>query len=439
MERMAQKMKKYRFTNNLGLKIIALVFSAFLWMIVVNVDNPIGSRTFSDIPVKIVNDDIITSSGEVYQVIGEDTVSVVVYANREIRQKLKSEDIIATADVSQMDTSTNLIPITISIPEYNEEYESAVAVPRNLQIQREKSGSKVMALTVETGGTTPRDGYTLGRLTVDPNNITITGPQSALDKIDRAVARIDVDGISKDTELEAEHLALYDANGNELSQTQLDNNLGEEGILVFVEVLKQKTVPVEFDISGTPAEGYRYTGCTSEPESIRICGKSDAVDDVDEIRIPSSVINVDGASEPVEQTVDITQYLPDGITLVDENAGAIHVTAVIEEEGTRTINILVSSIRISNLTEELEVSYEPDASISLQFRGDEEALDVLDISNAVSVDLSKYKDPGTYDVPVNVNTPDGIEMVSEMTVSLTLSEKAEETEEATDNSGQESD
>ena len=115
MERMAQKMKKYRFSNNLGLKIIAFFFSAFLWLIVVNVDNPIGSRTFADIPVRIINDDIITSSGEVYQVIGENTVSVVVYANREVRQKLDPEDIIATADVSQMDTTTNLIPIDISI------------------------------------------------------------------------------------------------------------------------------------------------------------------------------------------------------------------------------------------------------------------------------------------------------------------------------------
>ena len=100
MERMAQKkMRKYRFTDNLGLKIIALIFSAFLWLIVVNVDNPVGSRTFQDIPVTIINDDIILSSGEVYQVLGEDTVSVTVYANRQVRQELDSEDIIAIADV----------------------------------------------------------------------------------------------------------------------------------------------------------------------------------------------------------------------------------------------------------------------------------------------------------------------------------------------------
>ena len=435
MERMAQKMKKYRFRNNLGLKIIAFFFSAFLWLIVVNVDNPIGSRTFADIPVRIINDDIITSSGEVYQVIGENTVSVVVYANREVRQKLDPEDIIATADVSQMDTTTNLIPIDISILEFGDDYDSAVAVPRNIRIQREKSGSKVLALTAETNGTTPRDGYTIGSLTADPNNVTITGPQSALDQIDRAVARVDVEGISKDTTRKAD-LVLYDANGNELSQTQLDNNLGEEGVSVAVEVLKEKTVPVKFGVTGTPAEGYRYTGCTSVPESIRICGTSSDTDEVDEIRVPASVISVEGASAPVEQTVDITAYLPDGISLVDENAGSITVTAMVEQEGTRTIKMLVSSARITGLAENLEVDYEPDAEITLQFRGDQQALDVLDISNAVSIDLSDYTEPGEYEVPVEVNVPDGIELISEATVNLTLSEK---TEEAPETSGQESD
>lgn len=433
MERMAQKMKKHRLTNNLGLKIIALFFSAFLWLIVVNVSNPIGSRPFSDIPVTIVNDDIIKSSGEVYQVLGEDTVSVVVYANREIRQKLRTEDIVATADVAQMDTTTNLIPINITIPDYSGDFDSAVAVPRNIRIQREKSGSKVLALTAETGGTTPRDGYTLGDITVDPANITITGPESALDKIDRAVARVDVSGESKDEDIKAD-LILYDANGNELSQTQLDNNLGEDGIIVSVEILKEKTVPVEFGVTGTPAEGFRYTGCTSVPESIRICGKTEAINDVDEIRVPASVIDISGADAPIERTVNITQYLPENVMLVDDNAGEIVVTAMVEQEGTRTIKMLVSSIRISNLADELEVDYEPDAEIDLQFRGEEQALDLLDISNAVSVDLSEYTEPGVYDVPVQVNTPSGIEMISDPTVSLTLLEKAEE---VPDHSGQE--
>lgn len=430
-------MRRYKFTDNLGLKIMALVFSALLWLIVANVDNPIGSSTFSNIPVQIKNDDIITSAGEVYQIVSDDTVSVVVYANREIRQKLSSSDIVATADISEMDTSTNLIPITITIPNYEGKYESATAVPRNLRIQREKSGRKVLSLTAETDGSEPKDGYTLGDLEVDPDSVTITGPESALAKIDRAVARVkDLNGLTKDTKLKAE-LVLYDKNGNELGQTQLANNLGDDGLTVSVEILQEKTVPVKFDVSGTPADGYRYTGGASEPESIRICGKGDDIDKVDEISIPASAVSIEGATEPVKKTIDISQYLPDGVRLVDENGGQIKVTATIEEEGTRTIDILVSSIKINNLDSSLGVSYKPDAEVSLRFRGDQSALDVLDISNAVSVDLSGYTKAGTYEVPVQVNIPDHIELLSTPSVSLNLTEKTEnETEESAPSDGE---
>ena len=92
----------------------------------------------------------------------------------------------------------------------------------------------------------------------------------------------------------------------------------------------------------------------------------------------------------------------------------------------RTIDFLVSSVKINNLSDELQVSYQPDAEVSLQFRGDQESLDTLDIRNAVSVDLSAYTQPGTYEVPVEVIVPDGITFMEGATVTLTLSEKPDD-------------
>lgn len=52
--------KKYKLTTNLSLKIVAFVFAAFLWLIVANVDNPVVRNTYANIPVTIVNEDVIT-------------------------------------------------------------------------------------------------------------------------------------------------------------------------------------------------------------------------------------------------------------------------------------------------------------------------------------------------------------------------------------------
>ena len=168
------------------------------------------------------------------------------------------------------------------------------------------------------------------------------------------------------------------------------------------------------------------TGITSEPESIQICGRSDVLTDVAAIAVPASELNIEGARERIERTIDITPYLPEGISLVDENTGSVNATVIIEEEGTRSVEFLVSSIRINNLSENLQVVYEPDAEITLRFSGSEELLDILDISNAVSVDLTDYKEPGTYDVPVKVNVPQGITLVNDVTVRLILEEKPDE-------------
>lgn len=416
-------MKKYKFTDNLGLKIIAVIFAAFLWLIVVNLDNPVSTQTFGEIPVTIINEDIILSAGDTYQVLGEEKVSVVVSATRQVRQKLTKEDIVATADIKEMDTSTGLVPIKISIPNYAGKYESAEAAPRNLQIQREKSGKKVLSLTVSTGDSKVRDGYILGDMTVNPDKVTITGPESILDQIDRAVALIDVEGLAKDSE-ETAKLGLYDISGNPISQTRLGNNLGEGGITVSVEVLKIKSVPISLSVSGTPAEGYKYTGYSSEPETVQIYGEKDVVDKIEEIDVP--VIDVSGASQPIQKSVNISEYLPEGVQLVDEKTANITVTAMVEEEGTRTINFMVSSIQIYNLAEGLQVSYEPDAEIALRFSGDQKALEMLDISNAVSVDMSAYVVPGVYDVHVDVDIPEGITLMKKVTVQLTVAEKEQE-------------
>ena len=416
-------MKKYKLTRNPGLKIIAFVFAVLLWLIVANVDDPVARRTYSDIPVVFANDDIISQEGNVYQVLDEQSVSVVVSARGSVLQDIHSDDIVATADIKEMDTDTGLVPIQVTINNLSvgNDYQSAEALPRNIRIQVEKTGKKVLSLSVDHTGE-PRDGYVLGDMTVSPEQITITGPESRIEQIDQAVALIDVEGISRDSDVTAE-LRLYDAYGNQVSTNQLYNNLGDDGITVHVEVLQKKTVPVTFNVSGTPADGYRYVECTSEPESVQICGKSDVLREVDSIEVPADVLNIDGASENMTETVDITPYLPDEVELYEESSGKISVTVVIEEEDTRTIDFMVSSIRIINLSDDLQVSYEPDAEISLQFRGEQDLLDVLDISNAVSINLKDYKQAGTYNIPVEIDVPDGIEVVGEPTVSITLQKK----------------
>ncbi|HJC43443.1 MAG TPA: hypothetical protein H9756_07160, partial [Candidatus Mediterraneibacter gallistercoris] len=238
-------MIKQKLTKNFGLKVMAFVFSLFLWLIVVNVDDPVTQQTFSNIPVSLENQDIITQQGNVYQVLDGQNVTAVISARRSVLQDIESDDIIATADVKEMDTDTGLIPVEISVANLTagRDYQTAASVPNNLRIQVEKSGKKVLSLTASTNDVSTRDGYIIGNTTVSPEKVTITGAESQIEEIDRAVAYVEASGLSKDTDLTAE-LRLLDKNGNILDQNQLTNNLGEDGITVHLEILGSKSVPL---------------------------------------------------------------------------------------------------------------------------------------------------------------------------------------------------
>lgn len=421
-------MKKYKFTNNLGLKIMALVFAAFLWLIVVNIDDPVETATFRNIPVTVQNEEIVTNEGKTYKILDDtQTVSVVVKAKRSVLAKLSADQITAIADMSNMQIES-LIPITATIPGYEGRY-TTETTPSNLRVKTEDQTKKVFPLTVSASGT-PRDGYVVGEMTTNPEKITVGGAESLVSSVDKAVAKVDVSGLSKTSTLQAE-LVYYDSNGNVLDKTQLKDNLGSEGITVNVQMLNTKNIPLHFNVSGTPQPGYIFNGLTCEPESIQVSGTAEELDGFDELDIAASEIDINDATEKIEKTIDILPYLPDGIHLVDETANNVVVTVFVEQEGAKTIELPVESIRVNNLQSNLKVAFDENTDIELQFKGAQEALNKLDVRNAASIDLKSMTKAGVYEVPVNIETAANITLTKKPTVKVTLTEKAKEDEQET--------
>ena len=194
---------KRALTKNWGLKLLAFVFSVLLWIIVMNIEDPVDERTFSGIQVTVTHPEIVTNPGNTYQILDDSrTISVTVKAKRSILNKIKIDDIRATADMKNLDVRTrSLIPIDISIPSYAGRFE-ATANPINLRVSIELGKSETFPITATSSGT-PRDGYQVGELKANPEKIKISGPESVIDSIDKVVALVDVSGQSKDEEKEA--------------------------------------------------------------------------------------------------------------------------------------------------------------------------------------------------------------------------------------------
>ena len=430
---------KKSLTNNIGLKLLAFLFAFMLWLLVVNIDDPVDTKTFDSIPVTIEHAEVVTQDQRSYQVLdGTDTVSVTVSATRSVLEKISAENIVATADMRELYLESQ-IPIEITIPGY--EFESATANPRNVQVKIEQNKSDTFPITVTTTGTV-RDGYVLGNVQADPERVTVNGPESVIDRISKVVAQVNVSGLSEDSSIDAV-LTYYDSDNDEISAEQLANNLGTTGVKVNVTLYHTARIPVAVDTSGvTAAYGYSISEVTWTPEEIQLAGEEEVLDALESIRIPADAVDITSISQRTEQTVDITPYLPEGTRLVDENGNNILVTARVAREGTKSFDIPVGSITVDNLSDSLTVSgYGSGDDLEVHIGGPQEQLNSLQLSDlAVSIDLKDCTKAGDYEVPVTITLPpDAADCTVEtsVTVTVTLQERttaADNTaEEDTDN------
>lgn len=430
---------KKSLTNNIGLKLLAFLFAFMLWLLVVNIDDPVDTKTFDSIPVTIEHAEVVTQDQRSYQVLdGTDTVSVTVSATRSVLEKISAENIVATADMRELYLESQ-IPIEITISGY--EFESATANPRNVQVKIEQNKSDTFPITVTTTGTV-RDGYVLGNVQADPERVTVNGPESVIDRISKVVAQVNVSGLSEDSSIDAV-LTYYDSDNNEISAEQLANNLGTTGVKVNVTLYHTARIPVTVDTSGvTAADGYSISEVTWTPEEIQLAGEEEVLDALEGIRIPADAVDITSISQRTEQTVDITPYLPEGTRLVDENGNNILVTARVAREGTKSFDIPVGSITVDNLSDSLTVSgYGSGDDLEVHIGGPQEQLNSLQLSDlTVSIDLKECTKAGDYEVPVTITLPsDAADCTVEtsVTVTVTLQERttaADNTaEEDTDN------
>lgn len=93
---------KKNLTKNIPLKIMSVIVGILVWLIVVNVDDPIITKGFVISDVQIINEAYVDQLGQmVMQDDSENTVRVYITGERKTVNRLTSSDIKAVADLQQ--------------------------------------------------------------------------------------------------------------------------------------------------------------------------------------------------------------------------------------------------------------------------------------------------------------------------------------------------
>lgn len=424
-------MKKNNLMKNLGLKILALVFAFGLWLVVVNISDPVATTTISGVPVEILNGDVITKQGKIYEVLeGTDTITVSVSAKRTILDSISRENIKATADLENLNKD-GTARIRVESNRYNENIDSIKSKTEYLKVNIEEMERTQFVITPVITGT-PVSGYVVGTVSLNENVVRVSGPESVITRISKAVAEVSVSNMSSNIRTSVE-LKLYDAEDTLIENRNITKNIAN--VNISVEVLETKEVPFKLSVSGTPAEEYGLTGAiTSNPESILVAGSPSMLAKISEIVIPESELNVDGAEGEMNIAVNAGEYLPDGIRFAnEEETGKIVVTVGIAEKETKTVEIDKGSITITGIPDGYEASFtSANDVVSAEIMAMPEQLEQFDASNLTAVidfkaymkeqEIEKVK-AATYVAPVTLGLPEGITLKNPVNITIKISEK----------------
>ena len=318
--------------NNWGLKIVSLIVAIFLWLFVTNYQDPETVLTVNNVPVKLLHTEAVKSEGKIYIVLDDsDTIPVVtINAPRSIVDKLEADNVIATADLEDMNPDYT-VPITITTNKYSDSITNIIGSIRSVSLSVEDEARAIFPIETTVAGSAA-DGYQIGQVALDQNQVRVTGPKSEVERVRSTGVTVDISDSDRTVSTNAD-IHLYDEDGRDID---IDKNLtlNIDKVMVRVEVLPLKVVPIKIAVSGKPVEGYRMTGETSvEPGQVMVAGKKSTLEALSAISIPSSELNVTGRTNDLVKTFDLRNYLPTGVELAEGESETVKVTIEIVETG----------------------------------------------------------------------------------------------------------
>lgn len=410
-----------KLTNNFGLKLLALVFAIAAWLIVVNVEDPDITKTFT-VTVEVQNEDLLSDAGKTYEVLNDsNTIRVTATAKRSIMEGLSSSDFQAVTDLKDV-VNNNLsgqqnLQVYISVLRYNSQV-SINSTKQYMTVSIDDQVEKEINVNVIPTGS-PAMGFATGEITCYPKSVTIQGPSSLVNSITQAVVEVDIDGMTEDVNQEI-GIEFVNDNGESVNTDKL--NLSRSKATVYVECLSLQSISLQFETSGSPEDGYEVSNIIADKDTIMVKGTADQLADLTSLSISGDALNVDGASTDKTVTLDLDDYLPSGVSLQNEDSSQVQVTISIKAYQKKEITYPTSMIDISGLSSLYNASFK-DSQISFMVNCPKSmASSITADSVTVRANLAGMSS-GTHSAELDISLPDGASLESDVKADVVIKAK----------------
>lgn len=252
---------------------------------------------------------------------------------------------------------------------------------------------------------------------VDPKVVKITGAKNVIDQITYVKATIDAKKEINQTITRNAKVQVLDKSLN-----KLDVEVDQDTVEVTIPVKNpSKTVPITVNPIGDEKDGVVINSITTEPKSIKIYGRNDALKEINAISV-----DVDISKYDKDTGFDVHLKMPKGVNKIEPEVIRVKLNISDKEEEKTIRDIQVSS---TGMNENYTMQFLSPANgmVDLTVMGTSNSLKAISANDFnILMDLSGLA-PGDHDVNLKVEGPNDVSWeLSNKTVKIRLTEKEDE-------------
>ena len=403
-----------------GLYVAISILLAIAFWLYVRAENDIPvQNVVRGIPIQIMSEDVLEARGLMVSEVNPDTINITFEGSSSVVPRLNRNNVTVTVDVSRI-TSEGEHDLTYT-----------VNMPTNLNTTGGSGITRTSDVTSITVTVVPlytreipiegtfvgdvAEGYQAGELEITPETVIISGEESAVNQVARAVVEVGGDSLTSTYTGELP-ITLLDRDGQVIENDQISLSVDTALVILPVEVVKEVPLTVNLIPGGGISQDDidRYVQVDVQPESITIAGAAEDIEPVSEISLGdidlSQIITTGTFEMPIELANELTNI-----------SGVTRATITVTIQGLETRTLSVSNFELRNVSEGFHAEMVTE-SIDIQIRGPGDSLDQISPSQILVVgDLTDIiSATGRYTVPARVylNGPSDVGVVGEYNVTV---------------------
>lgn len=284
-------------------------------------------------------------------------------------------------------------------------------VPATMPVRLERRAQRALAVQAKLANEPPA-GYQAAPATFRPQEVTVSGPESAVAMVVAVLGTMRFGDAPVDLAQDVRPEPV-DASGQPVEGVEVDP------VAVHVTVPIQssattRTVPILWQLRGEVATGYWISRVATDPVAVTVSGDRGVVAGLE--RIETATVDVSGLNAATTFTVPLV--VPAGASVIGESQVTVSVT-VVALAGTRPFPLV--AIQPLSTGPELSVTIEP-RTVAVVLSGTVPVLAALGAEAVTAaVDLGG-RGPGTHVIDVIVRPPPGasIQSVQPARVAVTI-------------------